>query len=141
MEREDMTSKELVYKTLEFTNTDGRAPRELWTLPWAADHYPAEYEEILCSFTWDMAHPHTIYREASPVESGSSSEIGDYTDPWGCIFQYQRCNRRSENSSARGDEDWEDCSRIHIPEEQLSFDISQVNGPAPQQPVLMANCC
>lgn len=140
-----MTSKELVYKTLEFKNTDGRAPRELWTLPWAADTYPEEYEEILRTFSWDIAHPHTIYQEASPVESGNSSEIGDYTDPWGCIFTNIQKGVIGEVKTplvSEDDEDWEDCSRIHIPEEQLSFDISQVNEAcASDNRFLMANCC
>ena len=35
-----MTSKELVKRTLEFRNTDGRVPRDLWTLPWATERYP-----------------------------------------------------------------------------------------------------
>ena len=30
-----MTSKELVLRTLEFENTSGRVPRDLWVLPWA----------------------------------------------------------------------------------------------------------
>lgn len=36
-----MTSKELVLRTLEFRNTEGRAPRQLWTLPWATEHHEA----------------------------------------------------------------------------------------------------
>lgn len=31
----ERTSRELVRDTLEFKNTDGRVPRQLWTLPWA----------------------------------------------------------------------------------------------------------
>ena len=34
-----MTSKELVIRTLEFRNTDGRVPRQLWTLPWATERF------------------------------------------------------------------------------------------------------
>ena len=41
-----MTSRELVLSTLEFRNTEGRVPRQLWTLPWAANRYPEIIEKM-----------------------------------------------------------------------------------------------
>ncbi len=40
-----MTSRELVHATLEFRNTEGRVPRDLWTLPWANQNYPNELKK------------------------------------------------------------------------------------------------
>lgn len=45
-----MTSKELVLRTLEFRNTDGRVPRDLWTLPWATDRYPEMMRKLRADF-------------------------------------------------------------------------------------------
>ena len=41
-----MTSKELVYRTLEFDNKDGRAARDLWVLTWAEYNYGQQLSEI-----------------------------------------------------------------------------------------------
>lgn len=40
-----MTSKELVYKTLEF-NKPARVPRHMWTLPWTETTYPAGLDAL-----------------------------------------------------------------------------------------------
>ena len=40
-----MTSRELVYAALE-NRSQERAPRDLWTLPWAENHYPQELKKI-----------------------------------------------------------------------------------------------
>ena len=56
-----MTSKELVRSTLEFRNTDGRVPRQLWTLPWAHDNCPDMMEKLQKDFEWDFDGPETHY--------------------------------------------------------------------------------
>ena len=43
-----MTSKERVLSTLNFTNTQERIPRQLWSLPWANEHCPDMMERT----TW-----------------------------------------------------------------------------------------
>ena len=125
-----MTSKELVLQTLEFRNTSGRAPHELWMLPWAEDHYPEQAREIKARYEWDTSGPNIIYKEKSPVERGRLHDVGEYVDPWGCVFTNIHKGVQGEVKEpliALDDEDWNDTSRIRIPEEQLSFDIEQVN--------------
>ena len=52
-----MTSRELVNRTLEFRNRDGRVPRQLWTLPWAEIHHPEKLEKLCRDFEWDIVEP------------------------------------------------------------------------------------
>ena len=81
-----MTSRELVYKTLEFENTRWRVPREMWTLPWAVERYPDTMRQLEAEFAWDFAAPEVVYAQRSPVERGQPYEKGTYVDPWGCAF-------------------------------------------------------
>ena len=141
-----MTSKELVLSTLEFRNTSGRVPRDLWTLPWAFEHYPEETRDILSSFEWDLCGPEVVYHQTSRVEKGDPYEAGDYTDPWGCTFHNVSRGIIGEVKQPLidpEDEEWEDQSRITIPEEQLSFDIEQVNRSCAERKdkFLTAGCC
>ena len=49
-----MTSRELVKQTLEFNNTDGKVPRDLWTLPWAYNTYGEGVDAILRDYPPDI---------------------------------------------------------------------------------------
>ena len=57
-----MTSKELVLRTLEFRNTEERAPRQLWTLPWATEHYSETMKQLEQEFIWDFDGPQVQYQ-------------------------------------------------------------------------------
>lgn len=58
-----MTSKERVLSTLNFTNTQERVPRQLWTLPWAQEHCPEMMEQLSLDFAWDFDGPGTVWKE------------------------------------------------------------------------------
>ena len=47
-----MTSKERVLSTLNFTNTQDRVPRQLWSLPWANEHCSEMMEQLARDFEW-----------------------------------------------------------------------------------------
>lgn len=141
-----MTSKELMLKTLEFENTSWRVPRDLWTLPWADKNHPEALAEIKRSFTWDMTGPDVIYAEKPAVEKGNSTERGIYVDPWGCEFINVAEGIIGEVKNPPidpDDDDWEDTSRVHFPEEWLSFDIDQVNRSCAEKKdkFLTGGCC
>lgn len=122
-----MTSKELVLSTLEFRNTTGRVPRQLWQLPWADIHYPEMLEKLAKDFEWDFAGPVTEYAQL-PITKGDPCEVGEYVDEWGCVFtNIHRGIIGEVKHPIVNDDDWEDADRVHIPEELLSFDIDQVN--------------
>lgn len=122
-----MTSKELVLSTLEFRNTTGRVPRQLWQLPWANIHYPEMLEKLAKDFEWDFAGPVTEYAQL-PITKGDPCEVGEYVDEWGCVFtNIHRGIIGEVKYPIVNDDDWEDADNVHIPEELLSFDIDQVN--------------
>ncbi len=122
-----MTSKELVYNTLAFKNTD-RAPRQMWFLPWASYVYPKELNAIQEEFPDDIVTVAPILNKEFQVRNGDPYEVGEYTDEWGCVFKNIHRGIIGEvKHPLVQDEDWEDSDKVTIPYELLSFDIDEVN--------------
>ena len=124
-----MTSRELVYKTLEFRNTEWRAPRELWALPWAALHYGAELAHITKQYPDDLTSVDPCYTEKD-ISVGDAYKKGSYTDAWGCTFEMYEDGYIGEVKTPLvdiGDDTWADTSRVRFPAELLSIDIKQIN--------------
>lgn len=122
-----MTSRELVYKTLEFKNENGRMPRQLWHLPCAELAYPGAIDEILTRFPTDIVGaPRNL--EVPLICKGDKFAIGEYIDEWGCMFTniHPGIIGEVKKPLVKGDE-WEDIDNIHIPEELLTFSIDDVN--------------
>ena len=138
----ERTSRELVRDTLEFKNTDGRVPRQLWTLPWADLYHHDALQKILDDFTWDFAGPQTVY-EKRPKTEGDPYTPGLYIDEWGSRFTNIQPGVFGEvKDPLVQDDDWEDAYKIHIPEEFLSFDMEKVNADcAATDKFMMADCC
>jgi len=122
-----MTSRELVKRTLEFRNTDGRVPRDLWTLPWAHWNHPDMMAKLKNDFVWDIGGVPVEYA-VKPIGRGDMYEVGECTDDWGCNFRNIQRGVIGEVKKplVTGDE-WEDASNVHIPEEWLTFDVEKVN--------------
>lgn len=122
-----MTSKEMVLQTIEFRNKDQRVPRDLWMLPWTADHFPEQIKKLRQDFTWDISSP-TAICTPSPLVKGDPYQVGEYVDDWGCMFTNIHKGVIGEvKRPLVADDEWKDAGNIHIPEEWLSFDIGQVN--------------
>lgn len=122
-----MTSRELVLKTLEFRNTEGRVPRDLWTVPWAETHCGDMFRKLMERFVWDISTPDVVY-EVPSIQKGDPYAIGEYTDEWGCVFTNIHDGVIGQVKRPLVlDEDWEDADNVHIPEELLSFDRDAVN--------------
>lgn len=122
-----MTSRELVYKTLEFENKEGRAPRDMWLLPWAEMHYGEMINKIRTEFPGDIVSAPNII-PVSPVSKGDPHIIGEYIDSWGCKFDNIQEGVIGEvKEPLVKDEEWEDVDNIHIPVEWLDFDADAVN--------------
>lgn len=77
-----MTSKERVLRTLEFTNTQERVPRQFWSLPWAQEHCPEMMEQLLRDFDG----PDTVLKKR-PVIKGDLYAVVEYVDERDCIAQ------------------------------------------------------
>ena len=125
-----MTRRELTLRTIEFRNHDARAPRHLWVQPWAYMNYPEELKKIIRDFPSDIAIAPMKLSQKNPVVKGNPIEVGEYIDDWGCHFINIHPGIMGEVKEPLvdpEDEEWEDTSRIHIPEEWLSLDIAAVN--------------
>lgn len=124
-----MTSRELVLSTLEFRNASGKAPRDLWLLPWAELHEPDNVARVKADFPTDfIGAPATLKRQ--PITVGDPYAVGEYTDAWGCVFTNYQAGVIGEVKKpviAAEDEEWEDLSRIHFPEEWLDIDAEKIN--------------
>lgn len=124
-----MTSRELVAATLEFRNNTGRVPRKIDYLPWAVDNHPGELERIMKEFPDDFGGAYTEYAQRS-ISKGHPYEIGEYMDDWGCVFSniHRGVIGEVKNPLVSPDDDgWDDTSKVHIPEEWLSFNTDMVN--------------
>lgn len=138
-----MTSKERVLSTLNFTNTQDRVPRQLWSLPWANEHCSEMMEQLARDFEWDFDGPDTVLKEP-PATKGDAYTVGEYVDEWGCVFtNIHRGVIGEVKKPIVEDEEWNDVENIHIPEELLTFDIDQVNRSCErkQDKFLFASCC
>lgn len=125
-----MDSRTLVKDTLNFCNTAGRAPRQLWRLPWAELHHPGAVERVLGDFPEDITACPVLLTQRNPMTRGDQFAAGTYVDDWGCVFENIQPGVVGEVKAPIipwEDEDWRDCSPIHIPEDWLSLDVDQIN--------------
>ncbi len=124
-----MTSRELVLATLEFRNTSCRAPRQLWSLPWANDHYPEGVARILQDFPPDITGIGAPLAQPT-IAKGDPCAVGQYVDEFGCVFENIHPGIMGEVKHPQigeDDPDWDGADHIHIPEEMLTFDRDFVN--------------
>lgn len=122
-----MTSRKLVYKTLEFENKDGRVPRQMWLLPWAETNHGSMVEKIRREFAADIVSAPNILRKET-IAKGNQYGIGEYIDEWGCKFDNIHEGIIGEvKEPLVKDEEWTDMDHVHIPVEWLDFDVDAVN--------------
>lgn len=121
-----MTSKELVYKTLEFENRGERVPRQLWTLPWAEWHYRDMIQKLRRDYPDDIVSAPVTLKEPT-IEAGDPYRSGISRDAWGCVVTniHEGIIGEVKEPLVQGDE-WEDVESVHIPREWLNFDRDQV---------------
>ena len=78
-----MTSRERVYRTLEFRGPD-RPPRELWTVPWVDWYQPEALAALHQRFPMDFAGCGVLGK--SNRARGEACRKGIYTDDWGSVW-------------------------------------------------------
>ncbi len=122
-----MTSRELVYETLEFRNTSHRVPRHMWPLPWSTSRYPDVYRMKDELYPDDIVGAPNVLMAHLP-EVGDPYAAGSYTDPFGSVFENVQPGVIGEVKSPQIlDDEWEDAEKIRLPEEYFSLDIDAVN--------------
>ena len=119
-------SRELVYKTLEFNNTD-RVPRQMWKLPWAENMYALEVKKILEDYPNDIVRIQG-YQKIDAQTYGNQFELGEFIDHWGCKFiNRQRGIVGEVKEPLIKGENWEDKDALRIPLELLEIDKEGIN--------------
>lgn len=127
-----ISSRDLVKNTLEFINSTGRVPRQMWKLPWATMRYSSEIEKISTEFPDDIVEVPSEYKRYSkpPYIQGEWFKVGDFTDEWGCTFTNIHEGVIGEVKNpivSADDEEWDDLSKVHFPEELLTLDKERIN--------------
>ncbi|HQE81617.1 MAG TPA: uroporphyrinogen decarboxylase family protein [Candidatus Hydrogenedentes bacterium] len=119
------TSRELVHQTLNLENPS-RAPRNLWTLPWAEKRFPKALEDIRRDFPDDFAGAPGHYREIART-NGDRYGVGRYVDEWGCVFENIQEGVVGEVKNPQI-KDWAaDAGKVRFPREWLTIDRDKVN--------------
>jgi uroporphyrinogen decarboxylase len=119
------TPRELVYQSMH-RESPCRAPRQLWLLPWAELHHPAELAELRRAYPDDLVAAPACLKEQSVTE-GDPYVRGSYRDEWGSTFENLQDGHIGEVKSPLI-RDWDrDTGRVHIPREWLTVDRDAVN--------------
>lgn len=134
------TPRELMYQTLDCAGP-ARAPRQLWALPWAGMHHPAELAAIRTDYPDDMTGIGGHCSEHAPT-SGDPCAVGAFVDEWGCTFTNLQAGVIGEVKDPLV-RDWDaDVSRVHVPREWLTIDRDAINRDcAATDRFAMAGCC
>ncbi len=120
-----MSSRERVIRALRFEHPD-RAPRDLWTLPGIPMFRKAELDAMLAKYPVDFAFPDFHYGPATRAR-GIPSQVGTYTDEWGCVWKVGEPGVVGEVKSPPL-ASWDDLATFKPPYEVLdNADFSQVN--------------
>lgn len=117
------TPRTLVYQTLAF-EAPARIPRDIWLLPWARIHHPAQVDELYARFPPDMVTAPAPGRVDHT--QGDAYGVGVYVDEWDCVFHNMQAGVIGEVKQA-AISTWEDLPRLRIPTERLTFDLGAVD--------------
>lgn len=134
-----MTSRELVYSTLDFNHKE-RLARQLWYLPWADIHYKSDLEKIKKDFPDDIVVSPIFYTKEinlgdvksvkNDIKRTANNEglykVGKFIDEWGCEFTniQEGVVGEVKNPFIRT---WDDLEKVKPPFDTLSIDIDQIN--------------
>lgn len=122
-----MTSRKLMYDTLEFSNKSNRAPRQIWALKWSRINYPEMVAKIAKDYPDDVTGA-PGYWSKLPKTEGVSHLPGEYTDQWGCMYRNIHEGIQGEVREALvKEDDWSDYEKVHIPYELLTIDPDKIN--------------
>lgn len=81
-----MTSRERVYRALEFKSPD-RAPRHLWLLPWVEKYAADSLKALLHEFSEDFAACPEGVLHPGDRSRGARGKDRTWVDEWGCEWE------------------------------------------------------
>jgi len=134
-----MDPRKLIKETLSFASPY-RVPRDLWTLPWAEEHYPVQLAEIRQRFPRDMTTAPGFKQEAYRTQ-GDQYGIGLYVDEWGCTFENRQRGVIGEVKAPLVSS-WSDLDKVVPPTEAFSINPDQINAFCKATDLfVMGGCC
>ncbi len=120
-----VTSRELVWQCLRFEEPV-RAPRQLWTLPWAETRYPEAIKAIQGRYPADLVGAPAFHRDPVPIQ-GNNTSVGVFVDEFGCEFVNIQEGVIGEVKHPQI-KDWDvDGDKVRFPREQLTIDRDKIN--------------
>lgn len=117
-------SRMLVKQTLAFASPQ-RVPRDLWVLPWAELHHPAQLRAIRERFPNDMVGA-PAFLPQPPITHGDAYAVGTYMDEWGCVFENLQPGVIGEVKNPLVAA-WDDLEKVQPPRACLNIDTQQIN--------------
>jgi hypothetical protein len=119
-----MNPREIVKRTLEFDSPE-RIARQIWLLPWAADHYPEVVEKLQTVYPDDLIGSPAFCEKPVPGE-GDRYAVGTSVDDWGCTFVNIQKGAIGEVKDPPL-KDWADVDQVRVPIERLTVNKDEVN--------------
>jgi hypothetical protein len=119
-----MNPRDIVKQTLEF-QSPGRIPRQIWLLPWAADHYPEVVKKLQTVYPDDIIGCPGFCERPLPGE-GDRYALGTSVDDWGCTFVNIQKGAIGEVKDPQL-EDLADVDKVRVPIERLTVNKDEVN--------------
>jgi len=139
MSKKEMTSRELVHKSVDFDDPQ-RIPRQMWLLPWASMHHGDEVKRIQLKYPDDIVGPPFTCRE-KPITVGDMFAVGMYEDEWGCVWENEQAGIVGQIKDPII-KNWNDTSKVRFPTQLLTIDINQVNAFCRQSDkFVIGGCC
>jgi len=114
------TPRELVRKAVEFDRPD-RVPLQLWVLPWAEEHHPAELRAIREAYPDDLLSAPCLAKSGLLPDPPERYRIGVFVDEWGCVFTNAQSGVIGQVHTPLV-ADWEDLDKLRTPDRTLDLD-------------------
>lgn len=114
------TPRELVRKAVEFDRPP-RVPLQLWSLPWAEEHYPAELRRIRATYPDDIVSAPCLTRSGPRPDPPERYRAGTFVDEWGCVFTNAQSGLIGQVHTPLI-ADWGDLDRLRTPDAYNDLD-------------------
>ena len=119
------TPRELVRKAVEF-GRPARVPLQLWALPWAEEHHPAELRRIRAAYPDDILSAPNLTSSGLLPDPPERYRVGTFVDEWGCVFTNAQSGVIGQVHTPLV-ADWGDLDKLRAPDRHLDLDRAGID--------------